>query len=167
LDLWRGQQSRPHGDIEIVVSSSALRNVRECLPDHIFYAASRGVLREIGSAEPPDAHQFWVLDPVDSKWRLDVMVDPGDEHCWVYRRDVRIRASRQEMLGRSQDGIPYLRPAAVLLFKAKNPRPKDEVDFLNVVGGLSRAERGWLQQALRIAHPSSSWIPRLDFEQLS
>ena len=33
------------------------------------------------------------------------------------------------MLGRSEGGIPYLRPHAVLLFKAKDPRPKDEFDL--------------------------------------
>jgi len=161
LDLWHGEQTRPHGDIEITVSSSALGAVRACFPDHIFYAAHDGELVKVTSAEPVTAHQFWVLDPAAGKWRLDVMTDPGSEHCWVYRREQRIRSRRQEMLAPARDGIPYLRPHAVLLFKAKKPRPKDEFDFLNSAPKLTSRERDWLTRALEIAHPSSSWLKRL------
>lgn len=166
LDLWRGQQFRPHDDIEISVSSAALGKVRECLPDHIFYAASKGALSEISPAEPVKAHQFWVLDPVAAKWRVDVMIDPGDEQCWVYRRDPRIHVPRREMLARSDDDIPYLRPQAVLLFKAKDPRPKDEIDFLNSVPTLASCERDWLKHAVQTAHPGSRWLQRLESEAL-
>jgi hypothetical protein len=161
LDLWRGQSSRPHGDIEIVVSAAALDAVRECLRGHHFYAASRGALSEVQPGEPLTAHQFWVLDPIAGKWRLDVMTDPGDDARWIYRRDHRIAAPRREMLGHSQGGIPYLRPAAVLLFKAKDPRPKDAFDLAGALPKLDSAERGWLARALASAHPQSPWIDLL------
>jgi hypothetical protein len=149
--------SRPHGDIEIAVSSEALGTVRECLRGHVFYAASRGRLREVQPSEAVTAHQFWVLDPVAGKWRLDIMTDPGSESRWVYRRDHRIAAPRREMLGRSEGGIPYLRPHAVLLFKAKDPRPKDEFDFAGALSKLASGERAWLADALALAHPQSPW----------
>lgn len=161
LDLWRGQPSRPHGDIEIAVSSAALGAVRECLRDYVFYAASRGTLSEVQPSEAVTAHQFWVLDRVARKWRLDVMTDPGNEARWIYRRDHRIGAPRREMLGHSRDGIPYLRPHAVLLFKAKAPRPKDEFDFVGSVPKLTSGERDWLARALTVAHPQSPWIDLL------
>jgi hypothetical protein len=157
LDLWRGQPSRPHGDIEIAVSSAALGTVAECLRDHVLFAASRGTLSEFRPGEAVQAHQFWVLDPAAGKWRLDVMTDPGNESCWVYRRDHRIAVPRREMLGRSPAGIPYLRPHAVLLFKAKDPRPKDEFDFACSVPNLTSGERGWLARAIALAHPQSPW----------
>lgn len=161
LDLWRGETTRPHGDIEIVVSSAALEAVRLCLPDHLFFAASNGILSPAPPGEPVAAHQFWVLDTAAGKWRLDVMTDPGDEARWIYRRDPRIAARRAEMLAHSLDGIPYLRPHAVLLFKAKAPRPKDEQDFAAALPLLSAAERAWLAEALAVAHPQNPWIDRL------
>ena len=161
LDLWLGQQSRPHGDIEIVVSSGSLRTVRKCLPEHIFYASKSGALHAIDAASGAGAHQFWVLDPAAMKWRLDVMTDPGDEQRWIYRRDPCIWAPRQDMLARTPEGIPYLRPEAVLLFKAKQPLRKDEADFLNALPCLGLDEKSWLKRALRLAHPCSSWIQHL------
>lgn len=161
LDLWHGEETRPHGDIEISVSSSALGRVRAYFPDHIFYSARAGALSALISDEPGAAHQFWVLEPGAGKWRLDVLTDPGDEHCWIYRRDTRIRAPRREMRAQSREGIPYLRPHAVLLFKAKAPRPKDEFDFLSSLPKLTSWERHWLKRALEIAHPSSPWLKRL------
>lgn len=161
LDLWRGRLSRPHADIEIAVSSAALGAVRECLSDHLFYAAKGGTLSQLQPGEAVTAHQFWVLDAVAGKWRLDVMTDPGDEARWIYRRDHRIDAPRGEVLGRSLDGIPYLRPDAVLLFKAKDPRPKDEFDFAGSRPKLTSGERRWLARALALAHPQSPWIERL------
>jgi hypothetical protein len=158
LDLWRDRPSRPHGDIEIAVSSDALGAVADCLSDHVFYAASRGRLTQVRPGEAVSAHQFWVLDPVAAKWRLDVMTDPGNEWQWVYRRDHRIAAPRREMLGCSKGGIPYLRPHAVLLFKAKDPRPKDEFDFAGSVSKLTYGEREWLARALALAHPQAPWL---------
>ncbi|HEX8124406.1 MAG TPA: hypothetical protein VF548_02370 [Allosphingosinicella sp.] len=158
LDIWRERQSRPHGDIEIAVSSAGLGAVAQCLQGHVFYAASQGRLAEVRPGESGSAHQFWLLDPVARKWRLDVMTDPGDEARWIYRRDHRVTVPREEILGRSMDGVPYLRPQAVLLFKAKDPRPKDEFDFAGSVPKLASGERRWLTDALSLAHPQSPWI---------
>lgn len=109
----------------------------------------------------PGWHQAWMLDETIDGWRLDVMVEPGDSNTWVYRRDGRITARRDEMIGRTSSGIPYLRPHGALLYKAARPRPKDEADFAIAAPHLRAAERRWLTEALAMAYPGHPWIRRL------
>ncbi len=44
----------------------------------------------------------------------------------------------------SAGGIPCLAPEAVLLFKAKHRRDKDEADFARALPKLDAAQRRWL-----------------------
>jgi hypothetical protein len=65
------------------------------------------------------------------------------------------------MICQTNDGIPYLRPAAVLLFKAKYLRPKDIFDFDKALPKLTPRDRAWLCDALQRHHPNHEWIARL------
>jgi hypothetical protein len=161
VDLWLGRRTRPHGDIEIMASRSALAAVLDRFPGLHFYVAQDGGLTRLEEGRAGAARQVWVLDPVAGAWRLDVMLDPGDEVLWVYRRDPRIYAPRALMIGRSQEGIPYMAPEGVLLFKGRAPRPKDEWDLARCLPRLPAAGLEWLRRALATAHPDSPWIGRL------
>jgi hypothetical protein len=161
IDLWLGRVTRPHSDMDVAASRSALPAIVECFPDLAFYVAEDGRLAPLDAEAAEGAKQLWGLDPAARKWRLDVIFDPGDEARWVYRRDGRIHAPRAAMLGRSGDGIPFLRPEAVLLFKAKAPRPKDEADLEACLPLLPGAARAWLADAAAAAHPDSPWTGRL------
>ena len=65
------------------------------------------------------------------------------------------------MIGTTSLGIAYLKPVAILLFKAKYRRPKDEIDFDNALPKLQQPERAWLKQCLGICHPGQEWAGRL------
>jgi hypothetical protein len=54
-----------------------------------------------------------------------------------------------------------LRPAIVLLYKAKAPRPVDEQDFQIVRSALGATERAWLRAALEVCHPDHAWLGML------
>ena len=58
-------------------------------------------------------------------------------------------------------GIPYLAPAAILLFKAKYRRDKDEADFARALPKLDAAERRWLKDCLEKVHPGDDWAKAL------
>jgi hypothetical protein len=76
---------------------------------------------------------------------------------WIYRRDPRIRRPYPGIIRHSADGIPYLAPEVVLLFKAGHPRGKDEADFRRVLPLLDRAQRRWLLDALTVTSPGHPW----------
>jgi hypothetical protein len=88
------------------------------------------------------------------------MLQPGNAQTWMFRRDPTLRAPRSRMIG-TRDGIPFLKPEGVLLYKAKARRPKDEADFSVCLPLLDDAARGWLGEALAHAHPDHSWIAAL------
>jgi hypothetical protein len=158
LDLWLGRATRAHGDMEIAIARSALGEIGERLGPHILYAAKDGLLKPLDDAGADQAGQVWVLDPVAGKWRLDLLLDPGDESLWIYRRDARVQSLRRDVIASTAEGIPYLRPHVVLLFKARNPRPKDQIDLAECLGELDRSQRDWLRDALLTAHPQSPWL---------
>jgi hypothetical protein len=162
IDLFLGRETRRHEDVEIAVARDGLAELRERLAGFAFHTVREGEVRALapGEAPPPESHQNWVLDPVANAWRLDVMVEPGDADTWVFRRDPAIRAPRREMIETS-DGIPYLLPHGVLLYKAKNTRAKDEADFAAAAPRLDAEACGWLRASLAKAHPEHRWLAQL------
>lgn len=162
IDLFLGRETRPHGDIEIAILREDFPTIREALRPLIAYTAGDGVVNQLEENQiPPDSiHQCWMLDHTSGHWKIDVMLEPGDPETWVYRRDRRIRAPRTSMIG-TQNGIPYLLPHGVLLFKAKARREKDEQDFEAVLSTMQPDERQLLARWLQARHPDSPWIDRL------
>ena len=163
IDLFLGGQTRSHDDLEIATIRSDLATIRTALSPLVLHVVGDGEVRRLppDDAPPLSRHQHWFLDEPADAWRLDVMVEPGDDETWVYRRDERIAAPRREMVGRTPEGVPYLRPHGSLLYKAKEPRPKDEADFEQARPHLSVVERTWLSAALDLLHPGHPWIARL------
>lgn len=165
LDLFRGGQTREHGDLEIALPQAGFDVVRERLGAFDFYVAGREELWPLDDAGDAffDYHQTWVREPATGKWRVDVMRDPHDGDTWICRRDRRIRRPYDEVVAHTRDGIPYLRPELVLLFKAKNRRPKDEADFVGVAPLLGEERRRWLAGALaQVYGDGHGWIRELD-----
>ncbi|MEZ5558603.1 MAG: amino acid transporter [Pseudomonadales bacterium] len=162
IDVWFGRQTRSHADIELTLPRSGFSAMRGHLAGFELRTVGQGEVRRLapGRLPPADRHQCWVLDPAAGSWRLDLMLDPGDAHTWIFRRDHRIQAPRGEITQR-RDGIPYLKPEAVLLFKARSPRPKDEADFAVSLPALGAAARAWLAAALTLIHPGHHWLGQL------
>ena len=164
LDLWQGRQTRDHEDLEFAVLREDVDIFRQCLSGGMrFHAVGDGVVTYLPPDEQPpaDIFQIWCEDVAARRWRADMMIEPGTPEMWVYKRDARISAPRAEMVARTADGIPYLKPAAILLFKAKYRRAKDEVDFDNALERLTAPERVWLKACLDALHPGHAWVQRL------
>jgi hypothetical protein len=162
IDLFLGGETRAHADLEIAILRGDFPAVRVRLQDCVLHVVGDGEVRRLpeGALPPEDKHQNWVLDPSANLWRLDVMLEPGDVHNWVFRRDVRVTAPRDGLM-RARYGVPYLAPEGVLLFKAKRAAAKDQADFEACLPHLDAAARTWLRHALERVHPGHAWIARL------
>lgn len=163
LDLWHGHVTRDHADIEFAILREDEPAFRDALHGLEFYRAHDGVLAPIVEEGPlPDGtRQIWCRDPAERCWRVDMMLEPGTPEIWVYRRAPQIRRPRTEMVATGANLVPYLKPAGVLLFKAKHPTDKDEQDFARAAPKLPPPERTWLKRALDIAHPGHDWAQML------
>jgi hypothetical protein len=97
LDLFRGEQTRPHEDLEIGLphTSEAFGQVRAALAGYEFEVAGSGQLWPADTPAFEIMHQTWVSDAgqpgPDGKqgriYRLDVFREPQRDGRWVCRRD--------------------------------------------------------------------------------
>jgi hypothetical protein len=106
-------------------------------------------------------HNLWARVPEGDAWRLQINPESCVGTDWVFRRDARIRRPITEVVWRRADGLPFVNPAVQLLWKARDPQPKDETDLANVAPRLPDAERAWLIESIALAHPESPWRDRL------
>jgi hypothetical protein len=163
LDLWHGRQTREHEDLEFAILRDDAPAFRAALGELAFFTVHDGAIAPLApdAVPPPHVFQIWGLDAAARRWRIDMMIEPGTPSDWVYRRDPRITRPRAEMVGLTADGLSYLNPAAVLLFKAKHLRDKDLLDFEAALPRLAPTERIWLRDCLARLHAGHPWIGRL------
>jgi len=79
----------------------------------------------------------------------------------LFRSDRRIRRLVEQFCRRSADGVPYVAPEVQLLFKSRDPQPKDEADLAAARPLLDPAARRWLAAALSLHAPGHPWLLRL------
>ncbi|MFF3957211.1 nucleotidyltransferase domain-containing protein [Streptomyces sp. NPDC001890] len=162
LDLFRGRQTRVHGDIEVAIPAASFPEVRCRFPGYVFDAVGSGRIWEDATPEALAAvHQTWLRDPATGDYLLDVFREPHDGDTWICRRDERIRFPYSDVIHHTQDGIPYLAPELVLLFKAKHARRKDQTDFDATVPHMTPAQRETLAGLLARVHPGHPWLTDL------
>jgi hypothetical protein len=157
IDLFLGTRTRAHSDLEIALPAGRFDEVAPRFDDGEFWVIDD---HEVFPATPASlelTHQTWLKERATGAWRLDIFREPHDGDVWICRRDPRIRRPYADIIAFTADGVPYLAPEIVLLFKAKAAREKDEADLRNVLPHLDDDARQWLDDALAVAHPEHPW----------
>jgi hypothetical protein len=167
IDLFLGGQRREHEDLEVAIPAPCLDEFLDPLSAFEVYAVNVPgqemftPVAEVDESGLAETHQTWVRDPATGDWRFDLFREPGDGTTWICRRDERIRLPYDEVIARTDDGIPYGRPEVVLLYKARHSREKDESDFEAVLPHLTGTARARLVEWLGLVHPGHAWLDRL------
>ncbi|NUR07764.1 MAG: hypothetical protein HOQ22_17980 [Nocardioidaceae bacterium] len=157
---------RFHEDIDLVVFADALPALREQLRG-VFHLWSNdgGTFRVIDDRTPEPLHplaQVWMRENARSPWRVDCPVNPVRDGRWVSKRDDDLVLDLDEATWVADAGVRYLRPELVLHYKARQVRPKDEVDLDHVLPLLDDDRRAWLRAAVRRTYGDDHvWLPRL------
>jgi hypothetical protein len=155
LELHVGRSWRDHDDTDVGVPRRDVAGVRMVLDGWDIHVAAAGRLDPWRGQElRPDLHQnnLWCRRHPTGPWCLDVTIAEGDSEAWVYRRDPRIRIQWGQAVLRTTGGVPYLAPELQLLFKSKDPRPKDDVDARQVIPELGGRQRRRLARLLPENH---------------
>lgn len=160
LDLFVGEVTREHDDVEIAVPAGRFDEVVAALPGYVWDVVGDG--RIWPHPEQVHSHfQTWLREPATGTYRLDVFREPHIGDRWLCRRDQSISMPYDDLIRRTADGIPYVVPEVALLFKAKHLRGKDETDFARVLPELDDARRSRLRAWLATVHPGHRWIDAL------
>ena len=156
IDLFLGRRTREHHDIEVAVGPRGFEAARSALEGHELFVVGDGLAWPLSERMLARHYQTWVRDPGTDTWRLDLFREPWEGDTWVFRHRIRLPLPR--VTARTPEGIPYVRPEIVLLFKAKAPSTKDEADLTVTLPRLDRPARAWLERALQLVHPGHRWL---------
>lgn len=165
MELAAGRPLREHGDVDVLVLRRDQGAVRRLLADWDCWAAKpAGHFWKWHFDEflPALVHDIWCREHPAGPWRFQVMLDEADGAQWQSRRDAQVNRPIAELGLLTDKGIPYLAPEIQLYYKAKEPRPIDEIDFDAVLPTMSSDQRAWLKYAiLRTYRDEHPWLARL------
>jgi hypothetical protein len=163
LDLFLGQVTRPHVDIDVGIFRCDALSVCTMLSDWEIFEAQAGSLTrlELPTAPRKAVNSLWCRRRGECVWRFELMLDEGDGSAWTFRRDDNIGRPFKIAIHRSPESIPYLAPEIQLLYKSKEVRHNDQVDFERVVGRLDKDARAWLRKSIARMYPHHAWLSEL------
>ncbi|MGV9709170.1 nucleotidyltransferase domain-containing protein [Gordonia sp. NPDC003424] len=160
LDAATGTH-RPHEDLDVGIFRTDVAALIDAVADrlHVWAVGSGTLLALTGADElPTGADQLWLRANARSPWLLDVLLTPDADGLWINRRDPTMRMALSAATWTDGDGIRYLNPELVLIFKAKSRRPKDIDDFARTWPILGSDARSRLVEYLRGHHADHPWL---------
>ncbi|WP_306419811.1 nucleotidyltransferase domain-containing protein [Bacillus sp. J14TS2] len=166
IDLHLGEQTREHSDIDVIITRKEQLTAYQYLNrDWILYRAEDGKLSLWEDREYLNStNDVWVSKSDESPWAFQLMIIDTEENFWIYKRDKSIRRSMTEIILKTAEGIPYLRPEIQLLHKAggSKVREKDYNDFKTILPSLLQQEKAWLKSSLKRQFPEGhDWVEYL------
>lgn len=161
IDLFLGKVTREHDDIEIVLYRKDQLAIQEYLDDWSFKKVqNRTVLPWVRNEHLALPIHETYAEKANEK--IEILLNELDGEHWLYRRDSRIKRELDKACLTTNSGIPILSPEIALLYKSKDPRPKDEMDFRNIYNYMSMEQKQWLRNSLKMIYIEHSWIDLLN-----
>ncbi|SFU90262.1 nucleotidyltransferase domain-containing protein [Alicyclobacillus macrosporangiidus] len=163
LDLALGRVTREHDDLDVCVFREDVASLL-----HYFQGWDREVVI-------PGTHRVVTCsserDTLSPRHELHfsrggtevevLLIDKVGDRV-LFRRDPTIWMAYECFSRHDGSGRPFVAPEWQLLFKAKSPRLKDELDFRNHAPNLEAGAKMWLAEALKRHLPHSTWIGELE-----
>jgi hypothetical protein len=161
LDLHLGALSRPHADLDLALYRHDQGVAGRWLAERGWTLRTLvgGAAQPWDPAEPipPPLHELHATHG-GHQAELELLLNEGGGEDWRYRRAPALSRPRALAQLRSAEGIPYLAPELVLLFKSAAPGEKDHSDFARVFPRLAEEPARWLRDALRSLDPRHPWL---------
>ncbi|PGS48666.1 hypothetical protein [Bacillus sp. AFS041924] len=160
IDLYLEKEKRNHHDIEIAIARKDQLSLKKYLNEWTFNKVIEGELSiwENEYLELP-IHELHGRNNTSSE--LEVLLNEIELNEWKFRRDESITCKLDSFYSVSKEGIPFLNPEIVLLYKVRNTREKDHQDFKNVINYLNHSKKAWLREAILLHQPNHEWLEEL------
>jgi hypothetical protein len=170
IDLFLGSVTRHHKDVDVAIFREHQLDLQHYMAGWQMYVADSGKLVPWQPAEYVELprHTVWAYRPgnvgagrVEVQPDLEFLFNERDADTWTFRRNPLVTRPLHLAYLRTQEGLPYLAPEIVLLYKSNGTRDDDQADFQAVLGLLSEEQRAWLKWALGVQRPGHPWLQRL------
>lgn len=156
---------REHEDTDISILSTDVPSLVDHLRHrwHVWNNVG-GVLHPLGDrwmqVDEPRS-QLWLRRDARSPWALDIPLTPSSNGEWTNKFLDDHVAQVSDVTWTAADGIDYLLPEIVLVYKARLGRPKDQPDFEATLPLLTNERRAWMRSALEVVSPGHHWLDSL------
>lgn len=164
IDLYLGNETREHLDIEIAVLRSEQGYIKEYFANFSIEMidANSNFEKRLWSGEYLNLpiHELTVGGVIQNE-ELEILLNENKDEQWCFRRNLNIMMPLRIAKIIADNGIPILNPVICLLFKSKNPREKDEIDFRNVTEKLEDHQRKWLKDAIMLMDKEHKWLSEI------
>jgi hypothetical protein len=163
IDLYIEKETRHHEDIEIAIFRKDQIALQNYLDGWVLKKAVNGTLSQWKPGECLELpiHEIHCFEHFDEEATFEVLLNETDGNEWLFRRNDKVTKPLSKLFLVSNSGINFLCPEIVLLYKSKNPRPKDEKDFEIVRKHLNNESKEWLKKALSICYLDHHWLQNL------
>jgi hypothetical protein len=164
LDLFIGEQTRPHFDIDVAIARTDQGAAQKHLSNWDFqYALRTGDKIELRPWEPGqmlgrEVHGVWARQTPDSPWRFEFALHEIEMDVWTFRYFGAVQHPLERIEGLTSEGICYLQPEIALLYKAARMREVDVQDFHRVIRHLDSGQRSQLAADILICWPEHPWL---------
>jgi len=162
IDLYLGRVTRPHKDVEIAILRSDQAHLRAYLAGWTFRKVANKELQPWPDGEWLELpiHEIHARSDGAAPNALEILVNEGDDREWRFRKNLALTRPMSLAWLRTSDGVPFLAPEIVLLYKAASAsrRPEDDSDFQVTRDSLDREPRHWLRSALEMHYPAHPWL---------
>jgi len=156
---------REHEDIDLSILACDVAAFRAHLGEGWTpWSNDGGTLRPLSNRFPEvlDVEsQIWLRRSAHEPWVVDLPITPDRDGLWTNKRDPGQALPVEEVTWIAADGIRYLRPEIVLLYKAALHRPKDDGDLATVWPRLDTRSRSWLRESVGRLYPDHPWLTEL------
>lgn len=190
IDLFVGKESRPHKDLDIVIFDDQLEETITYMLEKgwaVEAPTRKGFVPVTG--ENCDAYSFdnlWCMNrayPTDyikvdeqSTYNfyhydravqenmdfVEVQLNARENGDFVYRHNPAIRLELKKAFY-TQEGLPFLAPEIVLLYKSKYLSADNQNDFDLVVPKMNDEQKVWLKEALILEYGNDHpWVVLLN-----
>ena len=150
IDLAVGQVTRDHADVDVMLLERDKHALRDDLPEDEVQITGR-------DKEP----RRLALRSQNLLLPTEVILAEADGTFWVHRRGAYRVQRPLAGITRHRDGIPFLAPEVVLLFKVRSKADKDQHDVETALPVLDAGQRSWLQETLkRLPQGRTAAVPR-------
>ena len=173
IDLAVGRVTRDHADVDIMLLERDEHALRTDLTEVDVQLIGRDGqpgpwpgLRLLagpgpGRPRPPIGADRLVLHSKNLPLPAEVVLAGAVGSSWVYYRGARCISRPLACITRNRDGIPFLAPEVVLLFKSRSESDKDQRDVETALPVLDAEQRSWLRDTLEhLPRGQTAPVPR-------
>jgi len=165
IEVFLGKSIRVHGDIDILVERKDQLILQDFLSDwEMAYGTRPGMdYWQTGQFLEQPYYDIWCRKQKEGSWKFQIMLYDAAHDNWLFKRDASLRRPKSKIFHNTEDGLSYLAPEIQLLYKGTSTiRPKDNLDFKNVLPFLNQAAKTFLKIQLENRYPDGhSWLADL------